>query len=102
VRIIAKKAISLFGSRNADALTPLLRWFSAVEDGEWQNFAELRAVFPNADQVRVASGRTATVFNIAGNKYRLISAIHYNRQTVFIMRIYSHKDYDRIDWRAQL
>ena len=102
MRIIAKKAISLFGEKHPDALAPLLRWCSLIEDGEWTNFGELRSVLPSADQVRVASGRTATVFNISGNKYRLISAIHYNRQTIFIMRIYSHKDYDKINWKSQL
>jgi mRNA interferase HigB len=102
VRIIAKKAISLFGEKHFDALSPLLRWYSIVEDGEWRNYSELRTAFPSADQVRVASGRIATVFNIAGNKYRLISAIHYNRQTVFIMRIFSHQDYDNIDWKSHL
>ena len=50
----------------------------------------------------VGSGRIATVFNIGGNKYRLIAAIHYNRQTVFVMRIYTHREYDKIDWVSQL
>ena len=91
-----------FARKHPDSREALLRWYAAIAEGEWSNFSELRRMFAHADQVRVASGRTATVFNIGGNKYRLIAAIHYNRQRVFVMRIYSHREYDRIDWRAQL
>jgi mRNA interferase HigB len=91
-----------FWQKHPDAKRPLSRWYSAVAQAEWTQFAQARAAFPHADQVRVASGRTATVFNIGGNKYRLISAIHYNRQIVFVMRIYTHKEYDGSNWQDQL
>jgi mRNA interferase HigB len=91
-----------FAQKHPDSLGPLLRWHSVVEDANWDDFAQTRAVFPHADQVRLESGRIATVFNIGGNKYRLIAAIHYNRQLVFVMRVYTHKEYDSVDWAAQL
>jgi mRNA interferase HigB len=91
-----------FGQRHPNAKGPLLRWYNAAEKAEWANFGEVRAIFPHADQVRVASGRTITVFNIGGNKYRLISAIHYNRQTIFVMRLYTHREYDGAGWKEQL
>ena len=91
-----------FARRHPDALGPLLRWHSAVEDAQWHDLAQVRVKFPYADQVRVASGRPVTVFNIGGNKYRLIAAIHYNRGIIYVMRIYTHKEYDVIDWKEQL
>ena len=50
----------------------------------------MRATFPHADAVTVASGRSVVVFNIAGNKYRLITAIHYNRQLAFTLMVLTH------------
>lgn len=102
MRIIAKKMLLRFAQRYPDSREPLLRWYAVVEDAEWRDFVQVRTLFPHADQVGVGSGRIATVFNIGGNKYRLIAAIHYNRQTVFVMRIYTHREYDKIDWVSQL
>jgi mRNA interferase HigB len=91
-----------FGQRHPKALAPLRRWYGAVAQAEWSDFIQTRAVFPQADQVRTASGRTATVFNVGGNKFRVITAIHYNRQIVYVMRVYTHEEYDVIDWKEQL
>jgi mRNA interferase HigB len=58
------------------------------------SFAELRTVFPSADQV----GKL-TVFNIGGNKARLIAALHYNRQRVYIRAVLTHQEYDEGKWK---
>jgi hypothetical protein len=60
----------------------------------YASFAELRITFPSADQVE-----KFTVFNIAGNKYRLIVAIHYNRKKVYIHHVLTHAEYSRDHWR---
>jgi len=60
-----------------------------------------RRSFPHADQVTVQSGRTVTVFNIT-NDFRLISAIHYNRQEVFTLRFLTHAEYDKNSWKSAL
>ena len=62
-----------------------------------QNFnsiAEIRQIFPSADKV----GRL-TVFDIGGNKFRLIAAIHYNRNKVYIRAVLTHKEYDKGNWK---
>jgi mRNA interferase HigB len=69
---------------------------------DWSNIADLRQTFPNADPLRVASGRTVVVFNIAGNRYRLITAIHYNMRKVFVLRFLTHAEYDRDTWKDEL
>jgi mRNA interferase HigB len=58
--------------------------------------------FPHADQVTVASKRTVTVFNIGGNNYRLITAIHYNTKIVYILRFLTHAEYDKDAWKKAL
>ena len=68
----------------------------------WASIVDLRQTFPSADPVRVASGRTVVVFNIAGNQYRLITAIHYNMRKVFVLRFLTHAQYDKETWKDEL
>ena len=73
-----------------------------AERADWSNFVDVRQMFVHADPVVVKSGNTATVFNIRGNRYRLITAIHYNTGKVYILRFLSHADYDKDKWKAEL
>jgi mRNA interferase HigB len=73
---------------------PLSHWYEIVSKTDFASFAALRTTFPSADQV----GKF-TVFNIGGNKYRLISAIHYNRKKVYIRHVLTHAEYSRDRWR---
>ena len=61
-----------------------------MKDHHFGNFADLKALFPSADQVA-----NKTVFNIGGNKYRLIAALHYNRGRIYIRAILTHREYDK-------
>ena len=70
-------------------------WFKAVAISRWDNFADVRATFGKADQVK---GRDLVVFNIGGNKYRLIARIRYKRKTLFIRAILTHAEYDKQQW----
>ncbi len=68
----------------------------------FRHFADLRRCFRSADQVRVASDRLVVVFNIHGNDYRLICAIHYNTGMVFLLRFLTHADYSKERWKDEL
>lgn len=61
---------------------------------DFKNFAELRAAFPSADKVD-----DWIVFNIGGNKYRLLTSVHFNRGKVYIRHILTHQEYDRGRWK---
>jgi mRNA interferase HigB len=61
---------------------------------KWQNFVEVRQVFASADLVG-----NFTVFNIGGNKYRLIAFIDYTYQKIFIRNVLTHADYDKDEWK---
>ncbi len=94
MHVISRSRLKQFWQLHADAETPLGVWFKLTSLAEWQNFVELRDVFPSADQV----GRL-TVFNIGGNKYRLITFVDYTYQKVFIRHVLTHAEYDKGDWK---
>jgi len=94
MHVISLKRIREFVSIRRDAKSALDAWFKIANKASWQNLAELRQVYPSADLV----GRY-TVFNIAGNKYRLIARIVYRSQTIFIVRIMTHEEYDLGKWK---
>lgn len=95
MHVITRRRLREFWIRNPDAEAPLRRWYALAETAEWKSFAELRRTFPSADQV----GRVV-VFNIGGNKYRLIAAIHFDRRKMFIRNVLTHAEYSRGEWRS--
>jgi mRNA interferase HigB len=94
VHIISRKALIQFWEKHPDSKTALVRWFKVIETTEFQSFNELRIVFPSADKVQ-----DWVVFNIGGNKYRLIASVHFNRGKVYIRYVLTHAEYDRGDWK---
>jgi mRNA interferase HigB len=94
MHVISRKTLRLFWERYPDSETALARWFKIVQQTEFRNFAELRATFPTADKVD-----DWVVFNIGGNKYRLIASIHFNRSKIYVRHILTHVEYDRGGWK---
>lgn len=82
-----------FWGKHPDAETPLKTWFSEVKKAEWKSFNQLKAQFGNASVV----GNDRVVFNIKGNDYRLVAAIDYAKQILWIRFIGTHKAYDKIN-----
>ncbi len=77
-----------------DGERALQRWYKIVHQTEFKSFADLRQTFPSADKVG-----DLIVFNIGGNKYRLIASIHFNRGKVYIRHILTHEEYDKGTWK---
>ena len=94
MHIITRKRLNEFAQNHPDALSALDHWYRVIKSRRFANFAQLREAFPSADQVD-----NKTVFNIGGNKYRLIAALHYNRARVYIRAILTHRDYDKGTWK---
>jgi mRNA interferase HigB len=93
VRVIALKRLREFWKAgHADAEGPLRSWYRIAEKASWMHFAEVRQELPSADQVG-----DKLIFNIAGNKYRLIAVVDYARSGVLIKWIGTHAEYDRLD-----
>ncbi len=87
--VIASSRLRDFWATYPDAETSLLVWYKAARATDWANFADVRATFGNASSV----GNCA-VFNIAGNKYRLVTRVRYPVRTAFVLRVMTHAEYD--------
>jgi mRNA interferase HigB len=96
MHIITRKRLNEFAVRHPAAASGLAHWYHVLKRNHPSNFAELRRLFPHADQVG-----GLTVFNIGGNKARLVAAIHYNRNKVYIRAVLTHAEYDTGKWKAK-
>ena len=94
MHIITKKRIIEAKRRHYDCATALDGWFKVVEANNFTNFAHLKKTFKSVDKVG-----DLYVFDIGGNKLRLIASIHFNRQKLYIRHILTHKEYDAGKWR---
>jgi len=98
VHVISQKALWEFGREHADAATPLRAWLKLVRHGRFQNLAELKRTFSSMDMV-VVKERSLYVFNVGGNKYRLVAAIHFTSQKLFVRDIMTHSEYNAERWK---
>ena len=94
MHVISRKALRQFWEQHPDAQTSLARWFAILARTDFADLDSLRRTFPSADNVG-----SLIVFNIAGNKYRLVAAVHSNRGKVYIRHVLTHAEYDRGGWR---
>ena len=94
MHVITRKRLNEYAAKHPEASAALTHWYRLVKRKRYSKFAELRSDFSAADQV----GKL-TVFNLGGNKVRLIAAIHYDRQKVYIRAVLTHEEYDRGAWK---
>jgi len=94
MRVIKRGALVQFWERYPDARSSLESWYAVVRKAAWKSPAEMKQVYGNADLV----GRR-TVFNIAGNKYRLVARVNYQTHRVFVLYLLTHAEYDRGGWK---
>ena len=94
MRVITRRRLNEFTEQHPESRNALAHWYREMKRRNFTSFAGLRTVFPAADQV----GKL-TVFNVGGNKGRLIAALHYNRQRVYIRAVLTHQEYDEGKWK---
>jgi len=92
VRVISNRKLLDFAARHPEASDPLQAWRKVVEATSFGHFAALKASFNSVDRVGLFY-----VFDIGGNKFRLVTAIHFNRQMLYIRHVLTHAEYER--WR---
>ena len=93
MRIIALRALREFWKKRPVAEVPLRAWYALAGRASWRSPADVKAAYRNASFL--ANNRV--VFNIKGNDYRLIVAVHYNRGLMFVRFVGTHQEYDRVD-----
>ncbi len=93
VRIIARRALREFWERHAAAEPPLRAWYHDALRADWRTPGDVKRVYANASIV----GENRVVFNIGGNKYRLVVAINYPLRICYVRFVGTHKAYDRVN-----
>ena len=93
MRIIALGTLRRFWRRHPDAETPLRAWFAIARRAQWHSPADVKAAYRSASFI--AGNRV--VFNVKGNDYRLVVAVHYNRGMMFIRFVGTHRQYEAVD-----
>ena len=96
MHIITRKRLLEFGKKYPDSIEPLDRWYRIVKHSNYNSFGKLKKTFPQADQV----GKFI-VFNIGGNKYRLIAYINFTTKRLYIRHVLTHTEYDRGNWKEK-
>lgn len=78
-------------------------WFKLTRKAQWRNFQDARALFGQTDVASdTRTRRTATIFDVGGNKYRIVALVDYARQTVLITHVLDHREYDKNKWKSDI
>ena len=102
MRVIKQSHLRRLAAKHPTSHPAVEKWLLLVRHARWQQLADIRRIFPHADAVGVASGNTVTVFNIGGNAFRLITAIHFRTQNIFILRLLTHASCSKDTWKQEL
>jgi len=95
VHIITKKRIIEAKEKYPSCASALDGWYKVIEKNIFSHFADLKKTFNSVDKVG-----HLYVFDVGGNKLRIITSIHFNRQKLYIRHILTHKEYDEDQWRS--
>lgn len=93
MRVIAKRTLREYWEQHADAEEPLKAWYEVAEEETWKTPQDIKRRHATASFL----GNNRVVFNIKGNKYRLIVKIYYKFGTIYIRFVGTHAEYDKID-----
>lgn len=93
VHVIAKKTLVEFYEKNEETKSQLEAWYHEAKNAEWNNPQEVKNKYASSSII----GGNRVVFNIKGNKYRLVTKINYQMKKVYIRFIGTHKEYDKIN-----
>lgn len=93
MHIISRKALQDFWEEHPESEAPLKIWFKIIRSTKYKSLNHLRETFPTADLVR-----DRIIFNIGGNKFRLIAVIHFKYSKVYVRKVMTHGEYDKGDW----
>jgi len=102
MRIITRRRLHEYAKLHPNAAASLAAWNDVARKSAWGSLQEIRQTFPQADPAKVGSGKTATIFNIAGNHHRLIAAIHFDTGKILILEILTHAKYSKNRWKQSL
>ena len=94
MHVISYRKLRDFFLKHSDSKEALDSWYKLTSQAAWMNLVDVQKFFPSAEAVR-----NFTVFNIKGNKYRLIVSIDYRKQRIYIKYVLTHAEYDKEKWK---
>lgn len=97
--MISLKPLREFWERHPEAEAPLRLWYQVAVNADWHCLQDARRDYPHADGVRNRAGETRTVFNIGGNKYRLIARVRFDYRLVNVRAVLTHAKYNAGRWK---
>ena len=98
MRVIGLPNLVSFWRSHPKARKPLEKWVQVVKEAKWNNWSQLKSTFRTADLVPVGA-KKFVVFNVGGNKYRLVTIVNFQGQVVIIEVALTHKQYDKGKWK---
>ena len=99
MRVISLKPLREFWQEHPEARGPLRLWYRTATNAGWSSLQDVRRTYRHADGVKTAGGDTLTVFNIGGNKYRLLARIRYDYRLVNVRAVLTHQEYNEGQWK---
>jgi len=90
VRVISNKALVDFAATHEKSSKPLQAWRKLIESSDFENFAQLKALMNATDRVG-----DFYVFDIGGNKFRVVAAIHFDGQRLYVRHVFTHQEYEQ-------
>jgi mRNA interferase HigB len=104
MRVISKRRLRGYWELHPDAEEPLQAWWRIVSDRDtrWRHVHDVKATFNGVDGFNLECGVPVVVFNIAGNKYRLVARCFYKYRRVYVKAVLTHKQYDAAKWKEQI
>ncbi|NEO84254.1 MAG: type II toxin-antitoxin system HigB family toxin [Spirulina sp. SIO3F2] len=94
MHLIAIRNLRRDASKYPDLMPVVEAWYKVVQAAQWQNLEDVRRIFSSAEAVG-----NFTVFNLKGNRYRLIVGLDYERQMIFYKYLLTHAEYDKDKWK---
>ncbi len=102
MRVLSLGPLREFWERYPDSEAVLRRWYRAAERAYWERWAEVKITFPQADLVPMRSGVKMVVFNVGGNKFRVVAHVPFRGGWMFIKKVMTHAEYSRDRWKEEL
>jgi mRNA interferase HigB len=98
MHIISRKELLEADREHSGLGVPLDAWYRTAKSAGWRSLEEVRRTYSRTDGIPVGE-RVYTVFNISGNRYRLVTEIFYEAQTILVRQVLTHAEYDKGDWK---
>jgi mRNA interferase HigB len=98
MHIISRKKLLQADKKHSELGVPLDAWYRTAKSAKWKSLEEVRRTYSHADSVPVGD-RVYTVFNVSGNRYRLVTEMFYEDQAILVRHVLTHSEYEKGAWK---